>query len=967
MQYQPRAGGISLRACMGMLLSAASLAAIAVPSASAQQAGATSFDIPAGDVAPALRAFSDQTGLQMVFSTPSVEGIRTNGVQGAHGATEALAILLAGTGLSYRISDNRTVTIYAAATSGADGERVLGAVRVEGDQGSPYFGGAGQSAGINGVNGSRDITATEGTGSFTSGALTIGSKVAQALKDVPQSVSVLTSERMKQQNVTDFKSALTQLPGIAVIQNDDSVQSSFFSRGFAINSISTDGGASFVSTTSTGDGSQIFFPQIDMSQYDHVELLRGAAGTFNGYGDPGGTINLVRKKPLDHPQLLVDAQVGSWNNYRAVIDGTTPIAFDGRLRTRLVLTFQDNDHFYKIAHDRKELVYNINQLDLTPTTLITAGVSISHQANLPWVGGLPRYIDGGFINLPRSTCLCLKWNRENYDTTEIFGGIEQKISSDWTAKVNVTYNRQKSFIRYGSVSGTTDRNNLLRSYIYGVYQDYGSKMLTADASVSGGFNIFGQRQEIVVGVNRGDSNGDGRVYYDDPLFTYNNPYQPDPSGPVYCIDYGAGICPPGSNSNYYYAPVDIMNFNPDRYRQPANSLASKRVPANQNTSTVYYANLRLTAFDRLHLVTSIRYSTFHVKSVVERLCKVIPTSGTPTSDNCVGRKIGDPYARTSTEYSAGEWAWPPSVSLSLDIFDNLSAYVGYTDIYQSQQTQLGPDLKMLPAITGANWEGGLKWAPRGGRLNASVALYRIRKKGFGSFDDSYVVKDSSGNWAYFPDAKYGFMVQAANGNRYDSGFVDPLHQCCYKILDNAIYKSDGVDTEVTGEIAKGWQISANLTYNSNKFDGSFYGASQGMPLVSIAPKWLYKVWASVDLRAAGITGWASGFTLSAGVNGQSAGYQRGGVCVNPAPIVQGSTSSLCTTYSPPDYIDYEFTVAPYYVASARVDYRFSDKISASLNVENLLDKTYVGTTGSVYGGNWYGQPRSLTFSLRTKW
>ncbi len=80
------------------------------------------------------------------------------------------------------------------------------------------------------------------------------------------------------------------------MQGDTNLEHTFYSRGFAINSIQIDGGAPLT----TGIlGGQSFYPQIDISQYDHVELLRGAAGLFNGYGDPSGTVNLVRKKPLD--------------------------------------------------------------------------------------------------------------------------------------------------------------------------------------------------------------------------------------------------------------------------------------------------------------------------------------------------------------------------------------------------------------------------------------------------------------------------------------------------------------------------------------------------------------------------------------------------------------------------------------------------------------------------------------------
>jgi outer membrane receptor for ferric coprogen and ferric-rhodotorulic acid len=111
-----------------------------------------------------------------------------------------------------------------------------------------------------------------------------------------------------------------------------------------------------------------------------------------------------------------------------VADATAPLALDGRLRGRLVMTYQNEHHFYEIAKDSKEVLYGIAEFDATPTTLLTAGINYTHQDSLPWVEGLPRYIDGGDLKLPRSTALIFPWNRSNFDTTEYFGELEQKIA-----------------------------------------------------------------------------------------------------------------------------------------------------------------------------------------------------------------------------------------------------------------------------------------------------------------------------------------------------------------------------------------------------------------------------------------------------------------------------------------------------------------------------------------------------------
>ncbi len=753
------------------------LAAWTAPAvAQAQAAGADraltaphDFDLPIQSLARSITQVASIAGLQVLYSDDMAPDARAPALSGRMSAQQALERLVAGSGYAVRVTSDRVVTLVRVSAEGNDGERVTGAVRVEGAQGSPYFGGAGQAAGVNGINGSRDITATEGTGSFTSGALTIGSKVPQAMKDVPQSVSVLTAERLEQQNVTDFTTAMRQLPGVTLVQGQTSLENTFYSRGFAITNIQVDGGAPL--GTAFGGGVS-FYPQIDMSIYDHVELLRGAAGLFDGYGDPSGTVNLVRKKPLDH-QVTLDAQAGSWNNYRIVADATAPLALDGKLRGRLVMTYQDNHYFYDIAKDNKTLVYGVAELDATPTTLVTAGISYTRQNSLPWYGGLPRYQTGADLGLPRSTSFAFPWSRWDFDTTEIFGGIEQKIGSDWTAKINLTHNRQQSArkLGYPFASGGVNPVTNAGPLMNGDYNDYASKQFSAEALLTGAFEIFGQRQEITIGANRVDSDGGGRINYNS-LFSSSAsaPYQPYPGGPLFCTT--VSICPSGLS----YPPINVFDFDPDDplYTEPRNPLPNNRYLNYGQVQSGAYVNLRLTAFDRLHLTTGLRWSRYKLKYSIENICATIPATDPGYSPNCFGKQIGDGYFTSSYAISDDDISWPPPVNLSFDVTRQLAAYAGYTNIYQSNVNRLDADRKPLDPVTGSNVEAGLKWSARDGRLNLSVAGYRIKQKGFW-------IQDS----------------------RFPSETVSPGVTCCYVNNPNRSQTSQGIDVEATGEILSG--------------------------------------------------------------------------------------------------------------------------------------------------------------------
>src|SRR5262249_38496977 len=149
--------------------------------------------------------------------------------------------------LSYRISGNNTISIDKQDSRGA---RVLSPVQVEGVQTA-------------GANGSTDVTATEGTKSYTTNAMTIGSKTPLSIRETPQSVSVVTQQRIQDQNLTDLTSALNQVTGITIVQQGNNAQTTIYSRGFAVGSFQVDGGTP-LGSTGGGTAPSGFFPSFSL-------------------------------------------------------------------------------------------------------------------------------------------------------------------------------------------------------------------------------------------------------------------------------------------------------------------------------------------------------------------------------------------------------------------------------------------------------------------------------------------------------------------------------------------------------------------------------------------------------------------------------------------------------------------------------------------------------------------------------
>jgi TonB-dependent siderophore receptor len=849
-----------------------------VPSALAYAQAPTSageihkYDIPAGPLGAALSRFADESGLSLAYPGSLPEGLNTRGVGGEYSAVSALGRLLAGTGLVYRFTGKGTVAIEKAPD--AAGALVTGPVRVEGDLGNAP-----------GANGSSDPTATEGTKSYAgneSGIASGGS--AESMKDTPQSVSVITQQRMIDQNINDFTSAMNQAPGITLIQGGSNLDYQFYSRGFLINNIQIDGGAPI-----SLDG--IYQPQIDMAEYDHVEILRGADGLFLGAGAPAGSVNLTRKRPLDHNQVVIEGAYGSWDNKRTMLDVTGPLGFDGHLRGRAVVTYQDQDYFYKVAHNEHNLFYGIVEADLTPNLMVSGGVSLTNQDSTPWVNGLMRYANGEDLDLPRDTSFTTPWSRWNFDTKELFLKAEQHWGDNWTAKFNLSRIDQTSDSKYATIANAVNPINLTGPAMGGIMAKYHSIQTLADITVRGGFDLFGHRQEILFGVSRSESDAAGSTYYD-PLYSF-----------------------------FSMPPVDVFTFNPAGWPEPASTQPNTANPVSTSIQEGAFLRAKLTFWDPLHLIMGLRYNNSHNHNVSETLC---------TSQyiqwgmcNTVGEVVGTPF---ETRGHVSDSSWPPNVSLVYDLNKETSVYVGYTDIFSYQNQDLDPQHRPLPPLTGSNVEAGLKFASSDGRLNASIAAFRVGQRGMG-----------------LPDYRY---PQETIGDS----------TCCYYVSNEADV-SKGLDAEIAGEILPGLQLLADYTFQFNHQMGSAYGSDEGKPNESRVPKHMLKLWADYHFQSGK---WLHRLSVGGGFNAQSQGYYSGYSCVKF--VVYGNYVDC--DWANNGSIPYTFTQGFYTVFSGRLGYQLAPHWNLALNINNILDRRYYQTVADTTSGNWYGAPRNFMLTLR---
>ena len=630
---------------------------------SAAAAAATlDFQVPAGDLAAALRQVASQSRVILSFTPEQTRGKTSAGLTGRHEVLAALNGVLRGTGLKAERSANGSYVLRPAQSeSGADAIAMMPEVSVKAQQ-----------------------DATEGSGAYVSALpVSTATPLGLSIRETPQSVSVITQQRMQDQGLSTIAQVMAQTPGITLFSLG-SERTGFTSRGYSITNYQLDG----VSTHSENLGLNAIPSQslADMALYDRIEVLRGASGLMTGAGDASGAINMVRKKPTAQFQASVEGELGSYDERRAMADIAGPLNEARTVRGRLVTVYEEGDGIIDGYSRDKKVVYGVVEADLSSDTKLTAG--ITHQrkrsnGSLSYLGFPLFYSNGAMTDLPRSFSPAAKSNRFGTNSTDVFVTLEHALANDWKLKIsaNRVQSSQEERSIYLDVSGgfpdqATGDGLLLNAD----YRDYQLQVNSVDVNVRGPFSAFGRQHELVLGMDYSEfqSTTDGR--------------------------FGGGVAS---------TPANLYRWN--RTATPAFGNAVVTYDSTRRQASAYAAS-RFTLSERLKLIAGakvLRYSENYISDAPS----VNFYSASPASES----RVFTPYG-----------------GLVFDIDGTHSAYASYSTIYQPQASQDRYG-KLLAPREGKTLEAGIKSGWLDGRLNTAAALYQIRQSNLAESDPGYTV------------------------------------------------------------------------------------------------------------------------------------------------------------------------------------------------------------------------------------
>ena len=153
------------------------------------------------------------------------------------------------------------------------------------------------------------------------------------LRDIPQSLTVITERLLDDRNLETLKEALKQSAGVS-FQAAEGSEEDIRIRGFSLQST----GDIFID----GMRDPAFYER-DSFNWDRLEVLRGSASMLFGRGSTGGAVNQVSKIPLSFSRRSADLTVGSGNYRRLTADINLVTARDQALRLNVMRTLGDRD------------------------------------------------------------------------------------------------------------------------------------------------------------------------------------------------------------------------------------------------------------------------------------------------------------------------------------------------------------------------------------------------------------------------------------------------------------------------------------------------------------------------------------------------------------------------------------------------------------------------------------------------
>ncbi|QPF73513.1 TonB-dependent siderophore receptor [Roseateles sp. DAIF2] len=525
-------------------------------------------------------------------------------------------------------------------------------------------------------------------------------KMALTRRETPQSLSLMDRQRIELESLLSINDVLLFTPGV-VVSFYDTQRPLYYARGFQITDFQVDGVPTYSGSTNQ---------EYDTALYERIEVIRGANGLLSGPGNPSATVNMVRKRAHKGFDASVVLSAGSWNKQRIEGDFNTSLSADGRVRGRLVASYQDSDSFRKRYNEEKGAWLATVEADLLPGTTLILGHQ--NQNNNPagaiW-GTIPRFAaDGSLANLPRETSFSPHWTKWERESGTTYVTLDQRLGESWSLKA--LYNRTKGSFNSLRVYGDgypDAKTGAGMTLLAGVGE--GTDLRDSlDLFATGRFSLLGREHDLMLGATY------SKLTADTPTLS--------------------------SVTTWNYPIPNLATWDGNAPRPSYQRTGASRIATTEQSGI--FASARWRVGDAMSLITGVRVSNWK--------------TGT---DNY---GINGAYTNTSGAFRVKDEV-TPYLGLVYELNKEFSLYTSYTDIFKPQNLK-DKQQNLLAPVLGSNTELGIKGELLDKRLAFSFALFEAKQDNYGVLDPT-VSKEEKQRLGF--DPYYGVNGTKSRGFELD--------------------------------------------------------------------------------------------------------------------------------------------------------------------------------------------------------
>lgn len=543
------------------------------------------------------------------------------------------------------------------------------------------------------------------TGKYTvSRTIDTATGLGLSLLETPQSVSILTAERIQDQALNTVVDVVNNAVGLSSSKTDN-VRNGFQSRGFSVQNYQIDGVP--LSWSLGGDAGETVS---DVAIYERVEVVRGATGLLTGAGDPSASINLVRKH-ADSTELTgyVDVAAGSWDKKQITADVATGLNSSGTVRGRMVAKYVNSDSFQALYQDNKTILYGVVDADITDNTLLRVGGSYNNNnpEGAMW-GALPAlFSDGTPTDWGVSTTTAADWGRWETTNVNYFANINHFFNNGWQLVANYNRMNYDTTTKMIYMSGLLDKETGAGLSGQRYHSHAVSNSDNFDVQLKGDYQLFSREHEFVFGA----------------LYSKQKSYA-DTFEPIR-----------DNMTGYDSKPVDnFYEWQDNTFDEPEWSSTANRQQDMDTEQKGFYAATRFTITDDFKVIAGGRVSSWNREGI---------SYGTVTD-------FGD------------DGVFVPYLGALYDLTDQHRAYASYTEIFNPQNYK-DANGEFLDPLEGKAYEVGLKSTYLDDRLHTTVAVFKIDQDNLATVDTTFVPTNPDQLTAYFPaqgTESTGFELEA---------------------------------------------------------------------------------------------------------------------------------------------------------------------------------------------------------------